>query len=82
VRCAALAEGFRKDAEDHRTHFLRVVAEDRAEGPVATSTGPQGSGILTSMVRANALAVVSGDEGVIPPGGPITLHMTELPEDY
>jgi molybdopterin molybdotransferase len=41
------------------THFFRVTLE-RAEGslPVARLTGPQGSGILTSMVRADGLAIV------------------------
>jgi len=42
-------------------HFLRaIVTEPRAgmELPEARLTGPQGSGILTSMVRANALLVI------------------------
>ena len=35
------------------------------------------------MVRANALAlVVGGDEAAMPPGGQVTLHMTDLPEDH
>jgi molybdopterin molybdotransferase len=42
-------------------HFLRAVVSDPGTGPEARLTGPQGSGILTSMVRANALLVV--DEG-------------------
>lgn len=42
-------------------HFLRAVVVDSGVGPEARLTGPQGSGILTSMVRANALLVV--DEG-------------------
>lgn len=82
VRRASLAEGFRKDAADDRAHFLRVMAREGENGLAATSTGPQGSGILTSMVRANALAVVGGDEGAIPPGGQVTLHLTDLPEDH
>ena len=41
------------------THFFRVTLE-RADPspPVARLTGPQGSGILTSMVRADGLAIV------------------------
>ena len=31
-------------------HFLRAVVTDTPEGAEATLTGPQGSGILTSMV--------------------------------
>lgn len=82
VRTAALAEGFVKEAGDPRTHFLRVVAREREGRLVATATGPQGSGILSSMVRANALAVIPAGSGGVPPGGEVRLHMTELPEDH
>lgn len=40
------------------THFFRAVVEWDASGPSASLTGPQGSGLLTSMARANALLVV------------------------
>ena len=40
------------------THFLRAVARETPQGWRARLTGPQGSGILTSMVRANALLIV------------------------
>jgi molybdopterin molybdotransferase len=39
-------------------HFLRGVVSHGAEGPEARLTGPQGSGILTSMVLANALLII------------------------
>jgi molybdopterin molybdotransferase len=39
-------------------HFLRAVVTETAEGRQARLTGPQGSGILTSMVKANALLVI------------------------
>ncbi|HUF12823.1 MAG TPA: gephyrin-like molybdotransferase Glp [Longimicrobiales bacterium] len=43
-------------------HFLRVRIENAAEGPPrARLTGPQGSGILTSMGRADALLIVPED---------------------
>jgi molybdopterin molybdotransferase len=44
-------------------HFLRVIVgpEGPARGLTARLTGPQGSGILTSMARANALLVVPED---------------------
>lgn len=80
-RTAALAEGFEKGAGDLRTHFLRVVAREEGGRLVAASTGPQGSGILSSMVRANALAVVPAESQGVAPGGEVLLHMTELPED-
>ena len=38
----------------------------------ASLTGPQGSGILTSMALANALAVVPEDVAAIEPGDEVT----------
>ena len=44
------------------THFLRAVVTTQPDGALtARLTGPQGSGILTSMSRANALLVVPED---------------------
>ena len=43
------------------THFMRVVVDWEADGPWARLTGPQGSGLLTSMARANALLVIPHD---------------------
>jgi molybdopterin molybdotransferase len=44
------------------THFLRAVVTAQPDGSLtARLTGPQGSGILTSMARANALLVVPED---------------------
>jgi molybdopterin molybdotransferase len=44
-------------------HFLRAIVSDGGDGslPSARLTGPQGSGLLTSMERANALLVVPED---------------------
>ncbi len=50
------------------THFLRVVLSEGPDGPEARLTGPQGSGILTSMARADALLVVPEDRSVVPAG--------------
>jgi molybdopterin molybdotransferase len=44
------------------THFLRAVVTMKPDGTLtARLTGPQGSGILTSMTRANALLIVPED---------------------
>ncbi len=40
------------------THFLRAVVRETPDGWRARLTGPQGSGILTSMTKANALLIV------------------------
>ncbi len=51
------------------THFLRAIVTPREDGRVtARLTGPQGSGILTSMSLANALLVVPEDRGEVAAG--------------
>lgn len=54
------------------THFLRAIVEWRADGPWARLTGPQGSGLLTSMSLANALLVVPPDRSIVPAGGTVS----------
>lgn len=49
-------------------HFLRAVVAEAPEGLEARLTGPQGSGILTSMIRANALLIVPEGESELPAG--------------
>ncbi len=44
--------------KDERRHYLRVRLEYRDGAYYAYLTGEQGSGILSSMVKANALAVI------------------------
>jgi len=50
------------------THFLRAVVTWENDGAWARLTGPQGSGLLTSMARANALLVVPPDRAVVKAG--------------
>jgi molybdopterin molybdotransferase len=49
-------------------HFLRAVVREGPAGRTARLTGPQGSGILTSMARANALLVVPPEVNDVPAG--------------
>jgi len=51
-------------------HYLRaIVAPQGADGALAARlTGPQGSGILTSMARANALLIVPEDHPAVAVG--------------
>ena len=51
------------------THFLRATVHEREDGRLgARLTGPQGSGLLTSMARADALVVVPADAEHSPAG--------------
>lgn len=57
----------RLDSKPGLTHFLRVRLDGHTP-PGARLTGPQGSGILTSMTAAHALAIVPEDRDGIEAG--------------
>jgi molybdopterin molybdotransferase len=67
-------------------HFLRVVVSQTESGLEARLTGPQGSGLLSSMARANALLMVPEGQHETPAGAAAqallldeTLHQPEPP---
>ncbi|MGH7531138.1 MAG: molybdopterin molybdotransferase MoeA, partial [Gemmatimonadales bacterium] len=62
-------------------HFLRAIVErdENAGGLVARLTGPQGSGILTSMTRANALLIVPAEQPSVPPGATLAAVLLDDP---
>ncbi|MEO6878199.1 MAG: gephyrin-like molybdotransferase Glp, partial [Gemmatimonadaceae bacterium] len=53
------------------THFLRGIVEWDDAGAWARLTGPQGSGLLTSMARANALLVIPPERALVRAGGSV-----------
>ena len=53
------------------THFQRATVEPDGDGLVARLAGPQGSGILTSMARANALLIVPAEVDTVEEGMPL-----------
>ncbi len=79
---AILEDGWKGKAGDPRTTFLRVVARREGSQMRARLTGPQGSAILSSMLSANALAVIPPGVDRVPPGGQVSLQLTEEPEDH
>ncbi len=66
---------------DGRRVFTRVTVEKRGGGYVARLTGPQGSGILTSMALANGLAIVPEDKPGVKPGDEVEVMMLDWGED-
>ncbi len=62
-----------KDREG-RLHFMRVKVENTPEGRVVRSTGSQGSGILMSMVEADALMVVPASRASLEEGEVVTVQ--------
>jgi molybdopterin molybdotransferase len=57
-------------------HFLRVIVEHGE----ARLTGPQGSGILTSMARANALLIVPADMPAVAAGTTLQAVILDDPQ--
>lgn len=57
--------------KDGRRHYLRVRLRETPEGWKATLTGDQGSGILSSLVQADGLAVIPEDMDHLPAGAEV-----------
>ena len=63
---------------DGRRFYARCIVTKGDEGQwYADLTGPQGSGILTSMSAANALTVIPEDLAAAQPGDEITVMMLD-----
>jgi molybdopterin molybdotransferase len=62
---------------DARRIFARAVVEKRGDKYFARLTGPQGSGILTSMTVANALAIIPEDKVKVVPGDVVQVMMLD-----
>jgi molybdopterin molybdotransferase len=67
-------------SKDDRRHYLRVIVEQRNGEYHARLTGEQGSGILTSMARANGLAVIPEDWTSVKRGDHVQVIMLDWPE--
>lgn len=69
---ATATEGMRKKAG--RREFKRGILRHTDRGWEVSTTGPQGSGILTSMVLANCLIVLPEERGEVKPGEPVLVE--------
>ena len=54
--------------KDDRRHYMRVIVEKRGSDWVARLTGGQGSGILSSVTKANGLAIAPEEMTSVPAG--------------
>ncbi|MBI3740304.1 MAG: molybdopterin molybdenumtransferase MoeA, partial [Chloroflexi bacterium] len=70
------------DAENSadRRNFIRVRVEKRDGKFFARTTGEQGSGILTSLSKANGLLVMPEDVTLIRAGTEVEIQMLDWPE--
>jgi molybdopterin molybdotransferase len=66
--------------DDPRRYYARCVVTEEGGRYYASLTGPQGSGILSSMAAANALTVIPEDVDVVEPGQEITVMMLDWSE--
>ncbi len=58
-----------------RRHFLRGILEHRGGKLIVRTTGPQGSGMLTSMVKANGLIDVPEAVETLAPGDTVQVQV-------
>jgi len=72
---ATLMDAVRR--KDDRRHYLRVRVEQHDGQYRAFLTGGQGSGILSSMVKANALAIIPEDWTHAPAGAQVRVIMLD-----
>ncbi len=66
VVSAKIEEDIKKT--DQRKHFVRVVLRKDQGKYLASTTGAQGSGILSSMTKANGLAVIDEERMIVRAG--------------
>lgn len=63
-----------------RRAFVRVIVTRDGDAYRARTTGEQGSGVLTSMSRANGLAVIPEDTLLVKAGNLVKVQMLDWPE--
>ena len=73
----AIAEDRITNIDDPRVFLARCIVTERNGRYYARLTGPQGSGILTSMARANGLTIIPADVDVVEPGQEIDVLMLD-----
>jgi molybdopterin molybdotransferase len=74
---ATLDEGYSK--APGRAHAIRCTLTSREDGWHARPTGPQGSHVLTSMLAADALAIVPSAVTSVPAGGRVEVLPLRAP---
>jgi molybdopterin molybdotransferase len=60
-----------------RMDFVRGIVHYDAEGPWVETTGPQGSGILTSLSKANAFIVLPEAPTTLKDGDPVVVQLIQ-----
>jgi len=61
--------------ETNKTRFLRVRVEKTPTGLVAESAGDQNTGILSTMIRANAIAILAPEQNELVTGDDVDIQL-------
>ena len=73
----AIAEDRITNIDDPRVFLARCIVTERDGRYYARLTGSQGSGILTSMMKANALTIIPAEIDIVEPGDEIDVLMLD-----
>ncbi len=76
----AISESRFKNTDGRRV-YSRGIVEKRPDRYYVRSTGPQGSGVLTSMAKANGLVIVPEDTDGIFEGDEVVVQMLDWQEE-
>ena len=71
----------RIENSDGRCFFTRAIVEKRGGQYFARLTGPQGSGVLTSMVKSNGLMIAPEDAKSVERGDEVQVQMLDWEEE-
>ena len=75
---AILKEDIRKELG--KRHFVRAMVSFEKDGYCVTTTGPQGSGILRSMVKANGLIIIPESQEIVRAGEKVKVQLLNSSE--
>ncbi len=66
--------------DSNRRNLIRVVVEKSDDGYIVHTTGEQGSGVLTSVAKANGLLVMSENITLVQAGEMVEIQMLDWGE--
>jgi molybdopterin molybdotransferase len=70
-----------KQSSDGRESYVRAIVKRTSEGYLAYSTGSQGSHVMTSLVKANALMIIPEGVTEVAAGDRLQAMMIDWPEN-
>jgi molybdopterin molybdotransferase len=70
-----LTQSVPRSSERDEAVRVRLASDDETGALTATPTGPQGSHVLTSMLGADGLALITAGDGAVPAGSPVPVEL-------